>query len=102
MLSVYQYLKNKFFAPLQYAAPAKRYVVKSGQKVWECNLATGDIVEADVKAVPGVDKRGNQCITREVIMKPNCLYDFALNGENAVRKFETRLKEYFEKNGQAN
>jgi hypothetical protein len=35
-------------------------------------------------------------------MKPNCLYDFALNGENAVRKFEHRLKEYFEKNGQAN
>lgn len=99
MLRIYQYFKNKFFAPVASAEPVKRYVLKSGQKVWECNLTTGDITEAEIIAIPTTDKRGNQAIKREVVMNPNCLYEFALNGENAVRKFESRIKEIYNNHG---
>lgn len=90
MIAVYQWLKNKFFAPVE-NTPDVKYLVKAGMKLWECNLTTGDIVEADVMAVSSTDKKGNRCLKREVVMKPGCLYEFALNGENATRKFEQKI-----------
>jgi hypothetical protein len=90
MIVVYQWLKNKFFAPVE-NTPDMKYLVKAGMKLWECNITTGDIVEADVIGIPSYDKKGNPCIKREVVMKPGCLYEFALNGENATRKFEQKI-----------
>lgn len=90
MIALYQWLKNKFFAPVE-ITPHMRYLVKSGMKLWECNLSTGDIVEADVVGVSYVDKKGNPFVKREVAMKPGCMYEFAINGENATKKFEKKI-----------
>jgi hypothetical protein len=93
MIAVYQWLKNRFFAPMELKSPVKKYIIKHRQKVWECNIETGSIHKAEVLAIPSFDRKGKPCIKRELVMKPNCLYEFALNGENAVRKFEQRILE---------
>lgn len=66
--------------------------VIAGMKVWECDLATGDIVEAEISVTPYTDKNGRIRKNRKVMIRQNCMYEYAMNGENATRKFETRIK----------
>ncbi len=97
MIVAWKWLQSRFFGSIDFKEPVKKYLVHAGQKVWECNLKTGVIEEAEVLALPSKDRKGNPCIKREVVMKPNCIYEFAINGENATRKFENRIKESLEK-----
>jgi hypothetical protein len=69
-----------------------------GMKVWECDLATGEIVEAEISITPYVDSKGKCRKNRKVLIRKNCLYEYAINGENATRKFETRIVNSLQKN----
>ena len=70
----------------------------AGMKVWECDLATGDIVEAEISVTPYIDSKGKSRKNRKVMLRKNCLYEYAINGENATRKFETRIASLFQQN----
>jgi hypothetical protein len=72
--------------------------VMAGLKVWECDLATGDIVEAEISVTPYFDSKGRSRKNRKVMIRKNCIYEYALTGENAVRKFETRIVNSLQKN----
>lgn len=97
MIRVWKWLQHKWFAPIDLRTPVKEYLFKPGLQLWECNIETGDIVEAEFEMVSGFDKRGNKCIKRKLVMKDKCLYEFAINGENATRKFEKRILEALKK-----
>lgn len=71
-----------------------RQRVPAGVVVWECDLVTGDIHKANVIEYSFVDRKGRSRIKREVVLNQNCIYDYAINGENAVRKFESRIMKY--------
>jgi len=66
-----------------------------GMKVWECDIATGDIREAEINVSSYVDAKGRFRRNRKVIIRKNCMYEYAMNGENAVRKFETRIIDFY-------
>jgi len=96
MLSIYQYIKNKFFnKPTE---PIVSGFLKKNHIVWECNLLTGEIVEAEIITKTTDNFFIGPTTTREVLMKKNCMYETALNGPNAVRKFEQRIKSSLTKN----
>lgn len=71
-----------------------RQRVPAGLIVWQCDLSTGDIEKANVVETSYVDHKGRLRVKREVVLHQNCIYDYAINGENAVRKFESRIKKY--------
>lgn len=88
--------KKKPLAKRQSIISQKR--VMAGMKVWECDLATGDIVEAEISVTPYIDSKGKSRKNRKVMLRKNCLYEYAINGENATRKFETRIASLFQQN----
>lgn len=55
--------------------------------VFEASLITGDILPAKMELM--IDASGKQ--TSQVKVKENHIYCYALNGKNAVRKFEKML-----------
>lgn len=65
--------------------------VMAGMKVWECDLATGEVLEGEISITPYVDSKGKSRKNRKVLIRKNCMYEYAINGENATRKFETRI-----------
>lgn len=71
--------------------PVASRIISKGVLVWECELSSGDVRKATVKELLFVDKKGRTRKKREVVMLDGCIYDFAVNGENAVRKFENRI-----------
>ena len=95
---IYQWLKNRFFAPVgvENKVLAKR-VINSGQTVWEADLDTFNVRVADIEKVTYYDSKGKRRTRNKVLLKPNCIYEFAINGENAVRKFEKRIVENHQK-----
>jgi hypothetical protein len=99
MVAIWKWLQEKFFAPIDLRVPVKEYLYKPGLPLWECNLVTGEIIEAEFETVPSTDRKGKPCIKRKLLMKEKCLYEFAINGDNAVRKFEKRITENILKNG---
>jgi hypothetical protein len=66
-----------------------------GQKVWECNVATQEIREAEyaVGSVSFADTVKNSLVTvrHSLIMKEGCLYAPAINKKNARDKFVKML-----------
>jgi len=70
----------------------------AGMKVWECDLATGDIIEAEIKETRYVLSTGRIRKNYQVLIRENCMYEYAINGENATRKFETRITSLLQKN----
>lgn len=68
----------------------KKRVMK-GLKVWEADLTTGDVVPAEMEITISFDTNGKSRRNRKVLIKKNCIYEYALNGENACRKLETRI-----------
>lgn len=97
MVRIWKWLQSKWFAPIDLRNPVKEYLFKAGFLLWECNLITGEITEAEFEMVPEIDRKGNICTKRKLMMKEKCLYEFAINGENAVRKFEKRILETLKK-----
>lgn len=87
---VLSFFRKKQSSTIEKTPYAKR-IVKPGQVVWECDLKTGSVVKAEIVEMPWVDKKGRERKVREVVMKKGCIYELALNGDNAVRKFEQRI-----------
>lgn len=64
--------------------------IHRGQKVWELDLDTRKISEAEITEVAyglSKDAAGQNMIHKKVIHKPNHLYTVAINKKNAERKF---------------
>ena len=58
-----------------------------GHKIWELDLVTGFIGEAEVREVVGKIGLHGTAKVHNVIKKPNCLYCSALNAKNADKHF---------------
>jgi len=70
-----------------------------GHKVWEYNMATNEIQEAEMEVLPAIFKgavkrhlNGFPCdipagVRQKLIVKENCRYESALNIKNALKKF---------------
>lgn len=82
------FYKKKAIAVKQ---PIASRIIKPGVIVWECDLISGDVRKADMIVKSSWDKKGRERKKREVIINKNCIYEFAIDGENAVRKFENRI-----------
>lgn len=80
--------KKKAIAEKQ---PIATRIIKPGVLVWECDLISGDVRKADVKKTDRVDAKGRTRVKREVIVNKDCIYELAIDGDNAVRKFENRI-----------
>lgn len=93
MLVVWKWLQNKYFEKSN--APDFVGLFKPGMKVWECDLKTGDIVEAEIFEVERDNFFVGKLKSREVLMKPGCIYEVALNGQNAVKKFEKKIVKHY-------
>lgn len=91
MIAIWKFIQDRFFN--KKAGPIITGHLKPGMKVWEANLDTGDVVEADVIEVTRDNYFTGTTTSKEVVMKPNCMYEVALNGENAVKKIEKRIVE---------
>lgn len=65
--------------------------VMSGLQVWEADLITGDVVPAKMEITISFDEDGRERKNRKVLIRKNCIYEYAINGENAVRKLEKRI-----------
>ena len=68
-----------------------------GLKLWEFNLDTKELKEAEYKkermVLPGLKALPNKkAIRRQVEIKENGIYIQALNRENALRKLRNRIK----------
>jgi hypothetical protein len=71
--------------------PIATRIIKPGVLVWECDTVSGDVRKAEVKVTSKFDNKGRERKKREVVVKPNCMYELAIDGDNAVRKFENRI-----------
>ncbi len=65
--------------------------IHRGHKFYELNLLTGLITEAKVETYSKVDKEGTH-IKKKCIIKESCLYESALNIDNAAKHFKKRIK----------
>jgi len=97
MLKVWRWLQVRFGLVPTGSNVVGRRVIQPGQCVWECELKTGEVRKAEVVVCPWIDKQGNEMILREAIVKKGCIYEVALNGGNAVKKFESRIVEHYKK-----
>ena len=69
----------------------RSFRLRPGQKVWACDLKTGEVSEAVVESTPIIYK-GRTNIQRKVIQEEMHIYVPAINYTNAERKFENVLK----------
>jgi len=63
----------------------QRLSIPTGNKLWEVDLKTQEIREAEVTIVEG---------NKSVFKKDNCLYIVALNPKNVMRKLSNKLAEF--------
>lgn len=63
----------------------QRLSIPTGNKLWEVDLKTQEIREAEVTIVEG---------NKSAFKKDNCLYIVALNPKNVMRKLSNKLAEY--------
>lgn len=76
---------------VQFLGSLKR---QPGQQVWELNLGTRKVTVAtfaEVSIVTTGPER-QKGVHKKLVMKDNCIYNVALNLENAKRKFLKQLK----------
>lgn len=95
LLRIWKYIQGKFFNKIEANkyVPLARRILKPGQVCWECDLLSGNVTKAEVIEMPWTNSNGTQRVIREVVIKRNCIYELAINGDNAVRKFEKRIVE---------
>ena len=89
MLDAWKYIQSKYFE--KSTDPIAQRFVKPNIKVWECNLKTGEVKEAQMVKILRYNYFVGELTTNEVVINKNCLYDLAINGLNATRKFEKRI-----------
>ena len=63
----------------------QRLSIPTGNKLWEVDLKTQEIREAEVTIVEG---------NKSAFKKDNCLYIVALNPRNVMRKLSNKLAEF--------
>ena len=63
----------------------QRLSIPTGNKLWEVDLKTQEIREAEVTIVEG---------NKSTFKKDNCLYIVALNPKNVMRKLSNKLAEF--------
>ena len=63
----------------------QRLSIQTGNKLWEVDLKTQEIREAEVTIVEG---------NKSAFKKDNCLYIVALNPKNVMRKLSNKLAEF--------
>jgi hypothetical protein len=63
----------------------QRLSIPTGNKLWEVDLNTREIREAEVTIVEG---------NKSAFKKEDCLYIVALNPKNVMRKLSNKLAEY--------
>lgn len=63
----------------------QRISIPTGNKLWEIDLTTQEIREAEITIVEG---------NKSAFKKEKCLYIVALNPKNAMRKIANKLAEY--------
>lgn len=63
----------------------QRLSIPTGNKLWEVDLKTQEIREAEVTIVEG---------NKSAFKKDNCLYIVALNPKNVMRKLSNKLAEF--------
>lgn len=90
IISVWKFIQDRFFDKNLNDPIAKQYA-KPNMKVWECNLVTGEVKEAVLEKKTRQNYFVGELTTNEVVINKNCLYDLAINGANATRKFEQRI-----------
>jgi hypothetical protein len=88
----------------------KQYIrslrLQRGQKVWELDMATQQIKEAEYEKAAvnfALAADGTPSVMHhQLIVRENCLYEVALNANNARRKFLARLYKHYKssKHGQ--
>lgn len=77
--------------PVNHQTVISKKRVMKGLTVWEANLITGDVVPAEMEVTNSFDTNGRLRKNRKVLIRKNCIYEYAMNGENAVRKLEVRI-----------
>lgn len=58
-----------------------------GQKIYELDLSTLKVVEASFESVEIVHTKLGDGVKKKLVVKDNCLYEVAINYENAKKKF---------------
>ncbi len=58
-----------------------------GHLFYELDLKTGIITLAEIEIISCIDNS----IKRKCIIKPNCMYETALNMQNAIRRFNKKI-----------
>lgn len=86
---VYGFLIDRFAVRIGEPAPVRRFPISKGMKVYKCNLNDPEylVVEAEIAKV----ELKNGVVSHQVVMEENCIYELAINTENAVRKMEKRI-----------
>ena len=64
-----------------------------GQKCWQYNFKTGKVTEAEyqmqnISYIRAGEKNG---VHRKIKMNTDCIYEVAINKENAIRKFRKKI-----------
>jgi hypothetical protein len=95
MISIWKFIQSKFFD--KKVGPIVTGHLRPGMKVWECNISTGTVTEADIIEITRDNYFTGTCTSKEVKIQPNCMYEVAINGQNAVKKFEKRILENLNK-----
>ncbi len=93
---VYTFLIQRFAAAVTEPQPVKRYPYRKGMKVFKCDLTDPEylVVEAPVKKI---ENENGEVVSQQVMIEENCIYELAINTENAVRKMEKRILESLRK-----
>jgi len=71
---------------------------QKGHTCFELNLITKDITIAELEEVDAdfiEASKGNFVKKSKLIVKPNCIYETALNKDNAYKKFIKRLHQIY-------
>lgn len=92
---IYTFLIQRFAVAVTEPQPIKRFRIHKGMKVFKCDLTDPEflVVEASIKSFSTADGK----VYHQVVMEENCIYELAINTENAVRKMEKRILESLKK-----
>jgi hypothetical protein len=67
--------------------------LQKGLTCWELNIITGLIKQAHFESeAVNYTTNNKSAIRRKLIIKENCIYEMALNLDNAVRKLKAKLE----------
>lgn len=96
IVMVYTFLIQRFAVAVTEPQPVRRYPIHKGMKVYKCDLNDPDylVVEAEVKKI---ENEHGEVVSQQVVIEKGCIYELAINTENAVRKMEKRILQSLKK-----